>query len=84
MKLYIREQIYGSIGNIIYLKTTPTSIGKMGIGTVHHIALRVKDEEELMEWSNVLKERRFLVSPLRDRKYFKSIYFREKGESYLK
>lgn len=75
----IRYKSTDSIGNIIDLKTTPMSIGKMGIGTVHHIALRVKDEEELLEWSNVLKERGFLVSPLRDRKYFKSIYFREKG-----
>ncbi|GFN35162.1 ring-cleaving dioxygenase [Tepidimicrobium xylanilyticum] len=75
----IRYKSTASIGNIIDLKTTPMGLGKMGIGTVHHIALRVKDENELIEWSNMLKERGFIVSPVRDRKYFKSIYFREKG-----
>ena len=49
-------------GNIIDLKVTPTSFGQMGIGTVHHIALRAKDDEDQMEWIDMLKDHRYNVS----------------------
>ena len=75
----IRFKSPGPIGNIIDLKTTPVSFGRMGIGTVHHIALRAKDDEDLMEWKNYLEDKGYNVSPIRNRKYFKSIYFREHG-----
>ncbi|MCF6466200.1 ring-cleaving dioxygenase [Clostridium sp. Cult2] len=75
----IRYKSVGSIGNVIDLKTTPVGVGHMGIGTVHHIALRAKDDEDQLEWINILEDYRYYVSPIRDRNYFKSIYFREKG-----
>lgn len=50
-----------------------------GTGTVHHVAWRVKDDEELQAWRDRLSQAGFNVSPVRDRDYFRSIYFREPG-----
>jgi glyoxalase family protein len=50
-----------------------------GTGTVHHIAWRVKDDEEQLAWRERLSQAGFHVSPVRDRDYFRSIYFREPG-----
>jgi glyoxalase family protein len=50
----------------------------MGAGSVHHIAFRVKDDESQLEWQKVLS-RQLGVTPVQDRTYFHSIYFREPG-----
>jgi glyoxalase family protein len=52
---------------------------RMGKGTVHHIAFRAADEDEQAVWQEALRERGFRVTDVRDRRYFKSIYFREPG-----
>lgn len=48
-----------------------------GSGGVHHIALRVKDEDSLRRWKDYLDKARMPNSGLVDRFYFKSVYFRE-------
>lgn len=48
-----------------------------GRGSVHHVAFRVENEEELVAWKNKLQEARIPNSGLVDRFYFKSLYFRE-------
>jgi glyoxalase family protein len=53
--------------------------GQQGGGTVHHIAFRVPTDEELKYWQKSLMDNGFSVTPIRDRKYFKSIYFHEPG-----
>ena len=53
--------------------------GSMGVGTVHHIALRTPDDEQQRAWLEVIRQRKLNVSPVMDRKYFHSIYFREPG-----
>lgn len=50
-----------------------------GAGSVHHIALRVKDDEDQARWLKLLRQHGYSVSPVRDRNYFHSIYFREPG-----
>lgn len=75
----IRFKSTGSIGNIIDLDTTPKGIGKTGVGIVHHIALRAKDDEDQLEWMKLVEDGGYHISPIRDRDYFKSIYFREHG-----
>lgn len=76
---YIRFKAYGDIANIIDIKTTSSGSGINSVGTVHHIAWTVKDDSEQMEWQKMLRENGFMVTDVRDRNYFKSIYFREKG-----
>ncbi|MEP6602847.1 MAG: ring-cleaving dioxygenase [Spartobacteria bacterium] len=56
--------------------------GEFGVnsaGTVHHIAFRCADEEEQLHWRDQLVDLGFGVTPVIDRQYFHSIYFRESG-----
>jgi glyoxalase family protein len=48
-----------------------------GRGSVHHVAFRVEDQEELNKWVALLKELRIPSSGFVERYYFKSLYFRE-------
>jgi glyoxalase family protein len=53
--------------------------GRQGSGTVHHIAFRTSNDDEQKYWQKSIKDSGFSVTPIRDRKYFKSIYFNEPG-----
>ena len=53
--------------------------GLQGGGTVHHIAFRTSTDDELKYWQKLFTDSGFAVTPIRDRKYFKSIYFNEPG-----
>lgn len=48
-----------------------------GRGSVHHVAFRVENEEELRLWAQYLKDARIPNSGFVERYYFKSLYFRE-------
>jgi len=54
-------------------------IGRQGGGTVHHIAFRAPTDDQQKYWQKTLVHNGFSVTPIRDRKYFKSIYFHEPG-----
>jgi glyoxalase family protein len=51
--------------------------GAFGAGSVHHIAFRTVDDSEQAEYRQLLLEAGMNVTPVRDRQYFHSIYFRE-------
>ena len=53
--------------------------GTMGAGTVHHVAWRVADDAAQAAWLTALRRAGHQVSPVMDRTYFHSIYFREPG-----
>jgi glyoxalase family protein len=48
----------------------------IGAGTTHHIAWRTKDDEEQQAWLEHLAELGLRPTPVQDRKYFRSVYFR--------
>ncbi|MDL5159839.1 ring-cleaving dioxygenase [Actinomycetospora termitidis] len=48
-------------------------------GTVHHIAFRTPDRATQERWRDELVEAGLEVTPILDRQYFTSIYFREPG-----
>ena len=50
-----------------------------GLGTVHHVAMAIGSEQEQLELRGDLLRRGAKVTEVRDRCYFKSIYFREPG-----
>ncbi|ABG04023.1 Glyoxalase/bleomycin resistance protein/dioxygenase [Rubrobacter xylanophilus DSM 9941] len=52
---------------------------RVGAGGVHHVAFRVPDEEEHRAWRERLARAGLGVTPVIDRYYFKSVYFREPG-----
>jgi glyoxalase family protein len=48
----------------------------VGAGTTHHIAWRTKDDAEQQAWLERLAELGLRPTPVQDRKYFRSVYFR--------
>jgi glyoxalase family protein len=55
------------------------SPGQPGIGGVHHVAFRTPNEEEHRAWRERIAAAGLAVTPVIDRFYFRSIYFREPG-----
>ena len=51
----------------------------LGAGGVHHVAFRVPDAAAQEAWRERIAQARVPVTPVVDRFYFKSIYFREPG-----
>lgn len=52
---------------------------RQGLGAVHHIAFRASDETHQAAFHRLADSRRLSPSPVMDRSYFRSIYFREPG-----
>ena len=50
-----------------------------GLGTVHHVAMAISNEQEQVDLREELIRYGCKVTEVRDRCYFKSIYFREPG-----
>jgi glyoxalase family protein len=53
--------------------------GRIAVGTVHHVAWRTASDSEQVRWRDTLSENEYDVTPIIDRQYFRSIYFREPG-----
>jgi glyoxalase family protein len=53
--------------------------GRAAVGTVHHIAWRTADDQHQDAWQKELARLGYDVTPMIDRKYFHSIYYREPG-----
>ncbi|WP_211238226.1 VOC family protein, partial [Deinococcus pimensis] len=51
--------------------------GTFGAGSVHHVALRTRDDAEQEEYRRALTLAGYGVTPVQDRQYFHSIYFRD-------
>lgn len=70
----------GGPGAFIDLVCRPDGkTGALGAGTVHHIAWRTPDDEQQQMWRERLVRQGYNVTPVLDRSYFRSIYFREPG-----
>lgn len=59
-----------------FAEPRPAQSGVVGAGMTHHIAWRVRDEREQLEWRGRLLELGLRPTEVFDRKYFRSIYFR--------
>jgi glyoxalase family protein len=67
-------------GRIIDLLCQPdAAMGRVAAGSIHHIAFRSKDQAEQLQWRERLVDLGYNVTPIIDRTYFHSIYFREPG-----
>jgi glyoxalase family protein len=68
-----------ALGNHIDLLVDPSAkYGRAGAGSVHHIAFRATDDAAQREWRQEIAKH-LEVTPVLDRTYFNSIYFREPG-----
>ncbi len=69
-----------SPGNYVDILCTPDSLkGLAGSGTVHHIAFATPDAKAQLEIRDRVLKRQLNPTPVLDRNYFTSIYFREPG-----
>jgi glyoxalase family protein len=53
--------------------------GRVAVGTIHHIAFRTADDSQQGEWLAEIARLDYSISPVMDRVYFHSIYYREPG-----
>ncbi|HVB76533.1 MAG TPA: ring-cleaving dioxygenase [Candidatus Nitrosotalea sp.] len=79
-----RVVIYGTAGGgagsrVRLAWPTPGQLGSVGIGGVHHVAFRAIDDDAQSAWRDRLLAAGLRVTPIIDRYYFRSIYFREPG-----
>ncbi|MDF2187337.1 VOC family protein [Paraflavitalea sp. CAU 1676] len=67
-------------GNYVDIICSPDSLcGLGGSGTVHHIAFSTPGQAEQLELRSKIVQRTLNPTPVLDRNYFTSIYFREPG-----
>ena len=67
----------GTQVDLVHMPDEPP--GAVAVGTVHHVAWRIADEERQRAWRKEIAGAGLNVTPIINRHYFKSIYFREPG-----
>lgn len=65
--------------NVDVLARPDVGRGRVAVGSVHHVAFRTPTEESQREARGRLFEAGYAPTPIIDRFYFRSIYFREPG-----
>lgn len=74
--LYRTESKFGASVEII---DNARLDGRPGKGTVHHVAFRAEDDEEQNTNRKELLNKGYHVTDVKDRQYFRSVYFHEPG-----
>ncbi len=70
----------GGLASVVDVICLPSGPGQaMGAGVVHHVAFRTPDDEQQRAWRSELAGLGYNVTPIIDRQYFHSIYYREPG-----
>jgi glyoxalase family protein len=70
----------GGAGTRVDVLASPSAArGHVSAGTVHHVAFRAADEADQLAWREAIDDSGLHVTPVLDREYFHSIYFREPG-----
>ena len=73
---YAFERSHG----VVDIRETPNvRRGQWGVGSVHHLAWRVDDEEHQLRVREAVEEIGGSATPVIDRFWFKSVYFQEPG-----
>lgn len=67
----------GTVVDVLHLPEEEQ--GRQGAGIVHHVAYRTPDDEQQLAWQQEIGRAGLHVTPVMDRQYFRSIYFREPG-----
>lgn len=73
----IFQSVNGEVCGEIVVKSLDGPTEKPGRGSIHHLAIRAKDEAELVYWNEQVRKQGLDSSGIVDRFYFKSLYFRE-------
>jgi glyoxalase family protein len=74
------ESAAAGAGSVVDLRRVPGFwAGAGGVGTVHHVAFRAASGEAQLEHRSRLEAEGVEITPVVDRQYFRSVYFREPG-----
>ncbi len=73
------QSIKGERTSEIVVKQLEESSEKPGRGSIHHLALRVENQEELEMWNEKIIDYGLHTSGIIDRFYFKSLYVRDRN-----
>jgi glyoxalase family protein len=76
-RLAVGDDQPGHLVDLVVLPEAPPA--RNGLGTVHHVAFAIGSAEEQLQLRAELVQLGYDVTPVRDRTYFQSIYFREPG-----
>jgi glyoxalase family protein len=70
-----------AIGGVVDIRAAPGFLpGRLGAGSVHHIAFRAADDaEQAAMVKRLAGQHRIETTGQKDRSYFRSVYFREPG-----
>lgn len=75
-----RRRLVAPDGSAVDLLDRPNAPrARPGAGSIHHIAFRAKDLDDLRGWQRRVADAGLHVTEVKDRDYFRSIYFREPG-----
>jgi len=69
----------GEPGALVDVLLAAVPRGQTAAGTVHHVAWRTPDDANQAAWRERIGAAGLDVTPVRDRQYFRSVYFREPG-----
>lgn len=71
------QSVLGALYSEIVIQEKDGETEKPGKGSIDHLAIRVKDVQEMKKWENKIKERGYPATDIIDRHYFHSLYFRD-------
>jgi len=74
-----RKRFKVGVSEVDVIDAPEEPMARNSAGTVHHVAFRNENEEVHEKWLMDLNRSGFHTSPIMDRDYFRSIYFREPG-----
>ena len=72
-----RLRLESDLSRIELLRGENIPPARRGIGSIHHIAFRAESDEAQAEMVVALRKMGFETTPMLDRTYFRSVYFRE-------
>lgn len=75
----VRYRASGDRATVVDLLDREGEFGREGAGSIHHVAVRVPETEQLYEWHGLFREREYDVSRVKDRHFFHSLYVRDPG-----
>ena len=78
-RLRFRSPAGGRGAVVDLIRLDAPSIGRQGAGSIHHVAFRAESRAIQGEWRERVADVGLDVTPVIDRQYFESIYFREPG-----
>lgn len=75
----VRYRVAGDLGRFIDINVVPMPRGERGAGTVHHIAWRARNNDDLKKWREEVVHYGSESTAIIDRQCYDAIYFRERG-----